>query len=67
MNLRRPRPLVSNLHHSFSLKSQWRNAGHRHVRSALNIRPSPQNFEGPFHAIAEVAASLDHLVGAGEQ
>ena len=51
MNLRRPRPLVSNLHHPFSVKSQWRNAGHRHVRSALNIRPSPQNFEGPFRAI----------------
>jgi hypothetical protein len=31
-------------------KSQWRNAGHRHVRSALNIRPLPQNFEGPFRA-----------------
>jgi hypothetical protein len=41
---------VSNLHHPFSVKSQWRNAGHRHVRSALNIRPSPQNFEGPFCA-----------------
>jgi hypothetical protein len=35
----------------------------RHVRSALNIRPSPQNFEGPFCAtIADIPSGrLTHF------
>jgi hypothetical protein len=55
MNLRHPSPLVGDLHNPFSVKSLWRNAGHPQVtsalcHSALNIRPSPQNFVDPFRA-----------------
>src|SRR5258705_11102132 len=45
MNLRRPRPLVGNLHHPFWVKSQWRNAGHPQVTSApCPLCPQHQTF-----------------------
>src|SRR3979409_2222709 len=54
MNLRRPRPLVSNLHHPFSVKRQWRNVRAMsasligRLRSSafrLNVLPSNNAFE----------------------
>jgi hypothetical protein len=73
-----PQPLVGDLHNPFSVKSLWRNAGHPQVtsalcHSALNIRPSPQNFVDPFRARfglrhrSKQLKLFDHFVGAGEQ
>jgi hypothetical protein len=39
MDLKRPRPLVGNLHHPFPVKSQWRAAGQPQARSYEKATP----------------------------